>query len=60
MAQTYETPPGRGGVRGDLLGGVSRSPDSLSAYRAQHLVSRFGFPSDRAGLFGSLIYGEMR
>lgn len=35
MPQTYETPAGKAGARGDLLGGWSREPSNPTAPRLQ-------------------------
>lgn len=60
MPQTYETPPGKGGVRDDLLPSVSRSPLTLSELRMQMLATRFGLTSTRALALAPLVFGEVR
>lgn len=59
MAQTYETPPVKGGVRGDLLPSVSRTLSSLSDLRAQLLAQRLGISHHRAVLIAELHFGEV-
>lgn len=56
---TYETPPVEGGVRGDQLPSMSRSPLTVYDLRAQHLVARFGIPATRAATIAPLVFGEV-
>ena len=59
MAQTNETPAGSqlAGVSCNQLGGWLRDPITLSAYRAQHLITAHGIRPDLAVMVASIAFG---
>lgn len=52
-----ETPAARSGRGGELLAGASSAPDTLAAYRAQHLARRFSLPEGKAATIAALAFG---
>lgn len=52
-----KTPAASSGRGMELLAGASVAPLTLTAYRAQHLASRFALPIETAAILAALAFG---